>query len=475
MPDDKRRFALRENGKETSVFKAEMPRQAALKAARQLDPAENKKEAIADSERLQLREHGTDKVRIYQAYAWKENAPDDSPEWIKDSVTRGDVRRTGTAHISDSERESLSSESELRRISTEPHEYTQVKQEKCDRCGNSLDTVRTAACVYTVTSPEINTYKRYYYDCENCDDTISAKSQDITQRSQYGKNILAQSVLFHFAHRIPYRKVGELLGQLYGPEFELNQGGVYGLIELMYEVARPEYEEIRSRIQSAEVLHIDETSHLVDSSNSWLWGFTTGDETLYALRDSRGSEVLEEILGEEFDGIIVCDGHTAYPAFHSRLQRCWGHLLRGTDSLSEGDDEAWAIYNELHEIYDDLQSFLDTEPTLTKRKAKIEKTREELRDLTATEVESQDAIDELKMLHNGIPHWLTFVGHPDVDATNNRIEALLREPIKIRRIIGQLQNKKGMRHHETFLSLIQTWKQQHKNPYSELQRLAQQV
>lgn len=475
MSDDKRRFALREDGEETSVFRAERPRQAALKAARQLDPAENKKEAIADSEQIQLREHGTDKIRIYQGYAWKENAPDDSPEWLDDSITRGDVRRTGTAHISDSEQKSLSLESELGRIHTEPDNYTQITQEDCDRCGNSLDTVRTATPVYTITSPEISRYKRYYYVCEHCDDTISAKSKDITQRSQYGGNILAQAALFHFGHRIPYRKVGELFAQLYGPEFEMNQGGVYGLIEYMYEVARPEYEEIRSRIQSEEVLHIDETSHLVDSSNSWLWGFTTGDETLYALRDSRGSEVLEEILGEEFDGIIVCDGHTAYPAFHSQLQRCWGHLLRGTDNLSEGDDEAWSIYDQLHDIYDDLQSFLDTDPTLTQRQAKIEETREELRELTATEVESQEAVEELKMLHNGIPHWLTFVGHPNVDPTNNRIEALLREPIKIRRIIGQLQNSNGMRHHETFLSLIQTWKQQGKNPYTELQRLAQKV
>jgi hypothetical protein len=150
-------------------------------------------------------------------------------------------------------------------------------------------------------------------------------------------------------------------------------------------------------------------------------------------------------------------------------------LLRGTDNLSEGDDEAWSIYNQLHDIYDDLQSFLDTDPTLTQRQAKIEETREELRELTATEVESQEAVEELKMLHNGIPHWLTFVGHPNVDPTNNRIEALLREPIKIRRMIGQLQNSNGMRHHETFLSLIQTWKQQDKNPYSELQRLAQKV
>jgi hypothetical protein len=99
----------------------------------------------------------------------------------------------------------------------------------------------------------------------------------------------------------------------------------------------------------------------------------------------------------------------------------------------------------------------------------------ELRRLTATDVESEDAIEVLTMLENGLGNWLTFVEYPEVEPTNNRAETVLREPIKIRRIIGQLQNEKGMRLHETFLSLLRTWKQQDKNPYSELQRLAQKV
>ena len=185
--------------------------------------------------------------------------------------------------------------------------------------------------------------------------------------------------------------------------------------------------------------------------------------------------MLEEVLGEDFSGIIVCDGHTAYPAYHSRLQRCWGHLLRGTDQLSDDDDEAWGVYDDLFDIYEGLQEFLETDPPLLQRLVVARDTRRELRRLTATSVESKDAIEVLTMLENGLSHWLTFVEYPEIEPTNNRVETVLREPIKIRRIIGQLRNEKGMRLHETFLSLLRTWKQQNKNPYSELQRIARKV
>ena len=79
------------------------------------------------------------------------------------------------------------------------------------------------------------------------------------------------------------------------------------------------------------------------------------------------------------------------------------------------------------------------------------------------------------MLENGIGHWLTFLVHSDVEPTNNTAEAMLREPIMMRRIIRTLRNQKGMRLHEVFLTLLKTWKQQGANPYTELQRLAGKV
>lgn len=98
--DGKRNFALRENEEESSVFSGNTPRQAALKAARRLEDAE-RSEARAESnaEEIRLREKGTDKVHIYDAWAWDTEAPDDSPDWMPNEITEANVSKKGIKHL----------------------------------------------------------------------------------------------------------------------------------------------------------------------------------------------------------------------------------------------------------------------------------------------------------------------------------------------------------------------------------------
>jgi len=96
--DDTRNFALREDeGDETSVFSGRTPRQAALKAARRLEPASS--ENGADETELRLREKGTKKVHIYEGWAWEETAPDDSPDWMPGEITEANVSKQGIRHL----------------------------------------------------------------------------------------------------------------------------------------------------------------------------------------------------------------------------------------------------------------------------------------------------------------------------------------------------------------------------------------
>ncbi|MFC4405045.1 non-histone chromosomal MC1 family protein [Haloarchaeobius iranensis] len=97
--DGKRNFALREDSGEESVFSGNTPRQAALKAARRLDPASS--EDAADRTEIRLREKGTDKVHIYDGWAWNETAPDDKPDWMPEEITEANVSKKGIEHLED--------------------------------------------------------------------------------------------------------------------------------------------------------------------------------------------------------------------------------------------------------------------------------------------------------------------------------------------------------------------------------------
>lgn len=95
--DGKRNFALREDGEEQSVFSGNTPRQAALKAARRIDPANS--ESAAERVELRLREKGTDKIHIYEGWSWLEEAPDNKPDWMPQTITEANVAKQGIKHI----------------------------------------------------------------------------------------------------------------------------------------------------------------------------------------------------------------------------------------------------------------------------------------------------------------------------------------------------------------------------------------
>jgi hypothetical protein len=100
--DGKRNFALRESGgNEPSVFSGRTPRQAALKAARRVDPSRSEARARDQMTEIRLREKGTDKVHIYDAWAWQDDAPDDAPDWMPERVTEANVSKEGIRHLDD--------------------------------------------------------------------------------------------------------------------------------------------------------------------------------------------------------------------------------------------------------------------------------------------------------------------------------------------------------------------------------------
>lgn len=93
-----RNFVVREeSGEETSVFTGQTPRQAALKAARRLAPAESEEEATRES--IHLRETGTKKLHFYEAWAWCEQAPENKPDWMPETITEANVSKLGIKHL----------------------------------------------------------------------------------------------------------------------------------------------------------------------------------------------------------------------------------------------------------------------------------------------------------------------------------------------------------------------------------------
>ena len=344
----------------------------------------------------------------------------------------------------------------------------------CPECGEGFDesegvSPRLVEEIPDPQPPETTQYNRHYYECNGCGAETVASHSDCPDEGQFGVNVVAQATLSKYEHRLPHRKIADRFEQLHG--LELSPASAWRATERAARAGRCEYEQIRTQIQQADVVHVDETGHKLNGEQLWLWTFRTDQQTLYAVRESRGSDVPEEVLGEDFDGTIVCDGWTAYPAFSRNLQRCWAHILREAEDVAADHKEAEPIYRTLKQMYVGLQSWLETDPSERQRTRMQKLARKGLEALVDRSVSGGTVATLLGKIERVLDHWLPFVGEPAVSPTNNAAENALREPVILRKLIGTLRNERGMFVHETALTLLATWSQQGHNPYEELQRV----
>jgi len=361
------------------------------------------------------------------------------------------------------------------RDAPDPDQELEVTCDCCPECGQEFHesagvSPRLVEEIPDPQPPEVTQYNRHHYECHSCGTETVASHPDCPDEGQFGVNVIAQAALSRYDHRLPYRKISDRFEQLHG--LELSGAATWHATERAARAGRCEYEWIRRQIQQADVVHIDETGIKRKGEQAWMWTFTTEEHTLYAVRESRGSDVPKEVLGEDFEGTVVCDGWTAYPAFSSNLQRCWAHILREAEDAAEQHEIGERIYRSLAQLYAALQTQLESDLTVREREELQRVARRELESLTELSVPDGPVATLLGKIEGGLDHWLTFVGEPAVSPTNNAAENALREPVVLRKIIGTLQNDRGMFVHETLLSLLATWSQQGQNPYEELRRVA---
>ena len=104
---------------------------------------------------------------------------------------------------------------------------------------------------------------------------------------------------------------------------------IIGKVSLALE--RP-YEGLLDLLPEEDSLNVDETGHKRDGQRHWTWCFRAGLYTLFKIDPTRSAEVLIEVLGTEFDGVLGCDYFSAHRRYHREcgvvLQFCLAHTIR---------------------------------------------------------------------------------------------------------------------------------------------------
>jgi len=234
------------------------------------------------------------------------------------------------------------------------------------------------------------------------------------------------------------------------------------------------YDELQRALGSQACLGIDETGHPENGDTLWTWCFRAEDFTLFHIDPSRGSQVLKEVLGETFGGVIGCDYFSAYRKYMADtgawVQFCLAHLIREIRFLAEHSNRfvsRWATT---------LLGWLRTLFRTLHRRSRL---------TDAGFARSMDRIRRsfLKAARKPPPHseaqplakrfqnktmaeaYFTFLTAPNVEPTNNRTERALRPIVIDRRITQGTRGQRGQRWCERAWTVLATCRDQGRNAF----------
>ena len=271
--------------------------------------------------------------------------------------------------------------------------------------------------------------------------------------------------------RLPCRTIQWYLDTVHG--LHLSLGAIVDATRKVAGQAQRELAGILERIRGSPVVHADETGWQEDGHNGYVWTFSTPD-LRYFLRRNRGKAVVDEVLGDEFAGVLVSDFYAAYHHYDGPKQRCWAHLLRDIHDLRVlyPDDHRlsqWA--DAIHQLYCQAKAF--THPAEQQRRAAQLVLERRLLALCRPFLDDPSAAQAklCRRMENHIKELFVFVAHPEVPPDNNAAERSLRPVVISRKVSGGTRSERGTETKMTLASIFGTWRAQGLNPLSACQQL----
>jgi transposase len=228
--------------------------------------------------------------------------------------------------------------------------------------------------------------------------------------------------------------------------------------------ALPVYQELLEAIQCSRVVYADETGWRIGILSAWLWVFTNQEVTVYAIRDNRSSNVVVEILGEKFKGLLVSDCFMAYD--DKRLkdwlkQKCLSHLLKDLNEMEECKTgrAAWFARDGTTLLRAALalkKEKPNLDPTNFAQRAQVLEMQLDALISRQRNLKDRDNIRFAKRLRKHRPHLLRFLYVDGLDATNNLAEQQLRPGVIIRKTNGCNRAKGGADAYSILTSVLVT-------------------
>jgi hypothetical protein len=310
---------------------------------------------------------------------------------------------------------------------------------------------------------EKSEHRAFAYWCPHCKCFHYASFPQSIQKEGLFKAHISTTVCFlKYVGCMPYSAIKKYLRDAMG--VRVSKGFLVKVVRKGAQSLESSYNELLRFIPLQEVVNADETGHKENGNKFWTWVFRTSLHAVFKIDQSRGSDVLIAVLGEEFNGVLGCDYFSAYRkymrVFDIKLQFCLAHLIRDVKFLVQYPDSKVKDYG--NGILESLRSLFHTihlKDTL--RVGDFQRALHALKDeiiLVATTNVPEAKVAQ-NMAHRFEKHgaaYFTFITTPEMEPTNNCAEQAIRFVVQYRHVSQGTRSENGRIACERFWSVIAT-------------------
>ena len=326
----------------------------------------------------------------------------------------------------------------------------------------------------TLPKIEVTLYRKHRYYCKKCKAVVSPKGSDEISGSRIGPRAKAFAAFLRYAVKISGRDVKTLFDKAFG--IKIAASSIAGFMDALKTEALPIYNDLLASLKKGAFIHADETGWSIDGINHWLWKFSNKRICVSHIDKGRGQKVVEDILGKDYDGVLISDFLSAYNKITTKAkQRCLVHIFRDLDKVIEywsGDKEVLRYCNRLSKIFKDAialcKEYKDKEwdEGYYSRRAHL---NDALKDFDFPNPNKRILKRFAKRLKRHKGELLTFLYEKNIDYHNNHAEQQIRPDVIFRKITFGNRSLAGAENHSVLMTMLQTAKLNSMDPIKTLE------
>lgn len=336
--------------------------------------------------------------------------------------------------------------------------------------GNDPDPLRHQVTEIPPIVPVVVEYQRHRLSCPCCGTSTCGELPEGVPTGMTGPRLVAMVGLLMVLFRQSKRRVSLCCEKLFG--VSMSPGLVVKLQNIVTVSTQPAYKHLVRQLPRQKAVNVDETPTRERNGNAWIWTVVTGRFTVFAVRLTKAACVIRKLLGDSYAGVVTSDRAKMYDFFPVH-QWCWAHLKRDFESLVDSaPGKANQVARDLLELTNELFHHWHRVRDGTVQRTTFSKHMRRLYGqiyLALEEGASCAHRQTAAMCQNLLDRYdnlFEFSRHRPglVEPTNNAAERALRHPVIWKQLSFGTQSATGSRFVETLLTIVETCRQQGRDP-----------